>query len=94
MPPDQCESFILENPLYKCTNKANFCTEFVKDCEELSVDLCSSFYNYFDDNKICVQSEDNKRCELKDRNWEKENNKNKSNIIKFSFYFIGLMSLF
>ena len=94
MPPDQCESFILENPLYKCTNKANFCTEFVKDCEELPVDLCSSFYNYFDDNKICVQSEDNKRCELKDRNWEKEDNKNKSNIIKFSFYFIGLLSLF
>ena len=101
MPPDQCESFIMDNPLYKCTKKANYCTEFVKDCEELPVDLCSSFFNYYDD-KICVQSEDNKRCELKDRNWnikedenEKEKyNQNKSNIIKFSFYFIGLLSLF
>ena len=93
MPTDKCENFILQDPLYKCTNKANQCTIFVKDCEELSVEYCNRFYNYYND-KICTPSEDNKKCELKDRNDNKKENENNDNMIKFSFYFFGLLLLF
>lgn len=92
MPSDQCETFILGDPAYKCINMANRCTEFIKNCEELSVDMCYRYVNYYDD-KICTSSEDNKKCELKDVKTN-ENKKEKSNMIKLSLYSVGLLLLF